>query len=828
MENIELVLDASYEVKYEEYKAFSTSLFRDVYRNASEMVGEVIAKSLKPRKDQDERFRKGEQICNVIAFMGKRGSGKSSALASYCKFLDCFYDLAVNDKEVENSSLDPEVRELIRVGKENDISFTVLDTMDATLLDREEKIVEIVLARMIEVIEQQESLRRSRDGYRRGDEDKRVLVSEIGEIYRHLCRKRQDEEENASVLQLKALSYSWNVRDAFKELVRKFNRFVSQNGDGRQSEGSYIVIPIDDIDMNVDKCSEMLEMIRKYLMVPQVIILLTFNFEQLHTICRNHYYSELFGKYGFDSYEKLDARDKNQILELTREYMDKVIPIGRKVYMPQLLQMEPFQDRCVTVRGTYLDGVGELNLDPRKHICIAIRYYTGIICPETEKNPYTYPTVIRRLSNFMKEFRQLKKIVNLGQDATGRAAKHFAQNMDWLYYDLSRRYVDQYVDGSDLRELREYLEENPEKQRRHLAKYLLRRVTGERKGNRKLYGREFAILEQMLKSDDFVYGNQLLVLQMARTHGFVKSNALFAWHMFLSIKTGRNLYGNPLGQDAAKLWGGWDNWAWKDRTGRMAVMRLEKDKNAKPVYQYEIGADPEQAVEDIFLVYAMLRMFFIPLSENGGDGTPVSGRPQPDGRESLEVVLSAKTDWQFCMGGWLFCLGDCDGLLGQIEREFREQFAEAVEGKHVTYRLQEAVKDWYGEYGKKKIIPYGSSLFLEQIVRRFYPEGKLKDIDHFEGEVRRFLVIVEEELEKADGQVGEVFRDCPEAEKELCFGGCAEAFRKCPVVRFLRGGDGLCEQRLVEDFYGAMKMILGDMAGKGGGAEMTEDVQSDV
>lgn len=806
MKDVELVLDASYEVKYEKYTAFQTSMFQDVYRNASEMVREIIEKNLENKNDQDDRFRKGEQICNVIAFLGKRGSGKSSALASYCKFLDRFHGLLVNYKDTSKESMDAEVKELLDKGKDNNISFTVLDTMDATLLDNEEKIVEIVLARMMETVENRERDLKSMGSSRKSEDERRALITEIGKIYRNLSSRRKEEEESASVLQLKELSYSWNVRDAFKDLVNKFNQYMCGEDNRRQADSNYIVIPIDDIDMNVTKCREMLEMIRKYLMVPRVIILLTLNFEQLNLICRHHHYSELFSKYGYKGYESLNQKDKDQIQELTREYMDKVIPIGRKIYMPNLYQMASFQNKRVLVKGNYLDGIGELKLEPQKYICAALRYYTGVVCLEEDQNKYLYPISIRRLCNYMKEFYQLKRIVDVGEDI----AKNFGHNIDWLYYDVAYRFLDQYVEEPDLRELKDYLDETPEKQERHLAKYLDSEFL--KRGKDRENKGEYEIICQILQEKAIVYGNQLKLLYIARRCEIVRNNALFAWHMFLSIKMTRDFFENHSGKAAVRHWGNLDNWAWT-RDGSQWLIMKRNEGVSEVIIDSALSEDPKDRKKELekdLLVYSVMRLFFVPEKEEPiyGNKTELPG---------IRLELAANTEWQFCMGAWLFCLWNYDDLLDEIEEEFWKQCSnQGVEKAEIQNALRQNMCIWREKWGQKKISPYSSSLFMEQVINEFYGSRK-RAVMNFKEEVKAFLDCVERGLKKLDQQTGEsgIVNKCEDRKSELCFGKCQSVFLDCPIVRFLKedvgekNGQQAYDAGAVALFYETMGNLTG-------------------
>lgn len=109
----------------------------------------------------------------------------------------------------------------------------------------------------------------------------------------------------------------------------------------------YLVISIDDIDMNLRVGEKMLEDIRKYLMIPNVIILIAVKMEQLKQIVQQRYLvylkdNELLEK-EIDNIkeEKSNLLEdfKENIINITDKYLEKVIPYNRRIRIPNLSEI---------------------------------------------------------------------------------------------------------------------------------------------------------------------------------------------------------------------------------------------------------------------------------------------------------------------------------------------------------------------------------------------------------------------------------------------------------------------------------------------------------
>lgn len=439
-----ITLDKTYEAKIETVDKFEGSIFRDVYNKASLMICEIISKNeaIEKRKWDSIKGKSSlNNICNVIALMGERGSGKSSALASYQGFLTEFSEREKSDYEY----LTGNNRKLVELGNKKKISFITLDIMDATLLDVKENIIEIILARMLEKLEEQERSIRSHDA-QSGKYESSQLKLKIGNIYEVMHNKPKEDswEVEPAVVTLKALSKSWNLRKEFQNLVEEYVKYFENYGKSSdKSMQYYLVISIDDIDVNIMKSYEMLEMIRKYLMVPKVITIMTADYESLTAICKKYYYNELKPAQQCSSDSIIDVKE---IENLTNEYLEKVVPTGRKIYMPDLYYTEGFLEKNMLVKNlnnTHIKQDSEIYM--RELVAVLLRLYTGVTCITGDYgNQFLYPTSIRKLCNYVKEFRQLELV------SCKDSLEMQENNMNWLYADVMNRFLYQNVPDNDI------------------------------------------------------------------------------------------------------------------------------------------------------------------------------------------------------------------------------------------------------------------------------------------------------------------------------------------------------------------------------------------
>lgn len=423
MENkqeIILKLDASYKVKHEKYENFKTSFFKNVYKQAAENVKEIIDATKTDRiyeelREYSEPEEYTEPISSLIAFDGKRGSGKTSAMLSFCDFLRNFnyYDY---DESKDKGVCD----DLLKMSGK--VSFTVLGCIDATLVSDSEELMGAILGKMLTAIEERE--RSNAEMLHTSNIDVRRLKTRLGEIYCSLKAQDIVRDDTSPGDVLEQLSRSWNQQRAFLGSVQKFNKYMSEKEGGKRQ--NYLVIPIDDVDMNLQNCYKLLEAVRKYMMVPNVIVLLAADDEQLETICVKAYHDGIGGEGGSGS-SALPQK-------LALEYLEKLIPAGRRIYMPDLYREENLYRKQVLIMQD--DNSGQTVKDA---ILLNVWKYVGIILNKDDENSHwLQPHSLRKLSNYVNSMHFLSET-----EEGGEGRDIFYKNINWFYEDLIKRYFNE-------------------------------------------------------------------------------------------------------------------------------------------------------------------------------------------------------------------------------------------------------------------------------------------------------------------------------------------------------------------------------------------------
>lgn len=312
---------SEFKIKVEKLEKFNVSFFNEIYNNSAVNVKEIIdnTKEYYIKKENKEFFKDKEEANNIIAFAGERGTGKSSAMVS---FTEALKSISKKDINLENKEF-----EKFRALQGN--SFVNLEIIDPALLEDKESIFEIIIAKMFAKFKE----RLQKDDDMEFD-DKKRLLKKFQRVYEDLKVINTDRKdffkESASsediIGTLVNLASGSNMRKNFIELVNEFLGFFS---DSKEKQKRFLVIPIDDLDMNIKHSAEMAEQIRKYLMVPNVIILMAVKIEQLKDSIEQMY---------IENYETMFKHNRltDDPKEMAERYIEKLIPNGRKLFLPEI------------------------------------------------------------------------------------------------------------------------------------------------------------------------------------------------------------------------------------------------------------------------------------------------------------------------------------------------------------------------------------------------------------------------------------------------------------------------------------------------------------
>ena len=350
-------------VHLEQIGDFKKSYFRYVYYRAFRQLRDIIEHHKRVNEkyaqmggDRFFSYRSDsgyEKFSNIMTFIGKRGSGKSSVMMSFMDALKYNHNDGGfwGERYSEAGFLD-----------ENKVLFTCLDYIDGSLLEHGEDIFKIVLAQIYQKfrdLESNERINKNEDF----EYQKRELVKGLGEVYKTVCEiegmeKRESFSGDSYMRGLQSLSSSQNVKKAFEGLVKLFTSLIDYrrpvwNGVDTQH---YVVITIDDIDLNIKNGFSMLEKIHRYLMVSNVIILLSVDLEQMHSIVYQNFY---------DIVPKVDSvlrKEEGRIRELAMDYLEKVMPVNYRIYLPEINE-SVFMDEVLArkeragIKGTVLGKI---------------------------------------------------------------------------------------------------------------------------------------------------------------------------------------------------------------------------------------------------------------------------------------------------------------------------------------------------------------------------------------------------------------------------------------------------------------------------------------
>lgn len=210
-----------------------------------------------------------------------------------------------------------------------------MKTIDPSCFDRQHNILEMLVGEMY-----RETMRRAEDDSRRHDRDAfHRLVEQFQLTKRHLRFLSTDKpisHEDDELEELAYLSSGVDLRESMKALVDCFLAYMG---------GDMLVIGVDDIDLNTSQAFSMVEQIRKYLILPRVMILMAVKLEQLDSVIR----LELAKEFKEIMRDDQGAMSDADLSEMVERYLNKLVPLQARIYLPKPTSI---YNRKLVVQGT--------------------------------------------------------------------------------------------------------------------------------------------------------------------------------------------------------------------------------------------------------------------------------------------------------------------------------------------------------------------------------------------------------------------------------------------------------------------------------------------
>lgn len=789
---IVMTLDAAYKAKVETYQNFQMSLFSGIYENAAEMILDI----LNDTQVYKNVISNGEQICNIITFMGERGKGKTSAMLSFCNFLNEIHRIdIVNEKDFCSN--------FIKNISDRDGCFVVLDCMDVTLLAKDETIIDLILGKMLDKIKGENI-----------DFEKNIK-DEISKIYESLHNK--DFEDTAAIVALKDRSQNWKLREAFQRLFLKFNEYFADKKGCRQC---YTILMIDDIDMNVANCYEMLEMIRQFVMLPEVIIMMSINYRQLETVCQNHYYKELFSA-NFGAGEMVEAAYQ-RALDLTKVYLEKIIPAGRRIYMPDLYRADGTFEKEVKIiclkKGRNKTKEKFKEMEIKQVILFNLHRYLRILFNGMDGEVhFLQPDTIRQLNDMIVQFNNLKTI-----EDTGKAAiDAYEYNSSWFYNDLVNRYMVRNLDEESLTRIQEFLNTNINDKLQFLFRVLRKLKLGEEAA------------DELLKYNpaEVGYGEVILLLRLAEREDALKWKEIqsiravlssIMTHIVFQINEWKQeLYSaKPDRAEADKLKDILAEWEDKFRSFTRSGIWSRVQEKSVEVLEHKIDsaldfdrtkeADDEKSLQQIVYACEIVSLFI------GSKEPGIKKRedvPDKDGRNDMFQMHEAESfvfnsDYcRYSFGSFIYAVWDYDDWLEKIDKCIKKLLGEEINTDGL-FVLKKEMKQWEQKYKTTAVVPFYSVEIMDKISNELYQNLDKNIRQYYSVEPHRIktaIDIIKKVLEEVDSfyeEEKEFFGD--EEKKQLDF-KYKDIFINCPIVKFFCG-----EKKTVDTVQEYLRMIYLD------------------
>ena len=266
--------------------------------NQANNSGTVLKSGKERSADDNVHIKDTEFPNNILAFLGERGSGKTSSLLSLKRIVE----------------KDPDNRDIRKMAADS----VFLPIIEPVFFDKNHNLLDIFVG---ELYRNTKDMLSKWDGMQKSEREKlRKLQSTFAQVKNALIflEKSREEELHEEQESLLCLSEGVNLVKLMGTLVENYLECAHKR---------VLVVSIDDIDLNIEEAYVMLEQIRKYLKVPKVVVLLAAKYEQLKNSIE---------VYLSERYDRIleNTVSREEIRGMAERYLEKMLPIGHRISMP--------------------------------------------------------------------------------------------------------------------------------------------------------------------------------------------------------------------------------------------------------------------------------------------------------------------------------------------------------------------------------------------------------------------------------------------------------------------------------------------------------------
>lgn len=290
---------------------------------------------------------------NILAFCGPRGQGKTSAMLSLTYALEhCNDSYAGNYFTIERGTGE----KCYRLKEEDPVwgktidgrEFLVMPPIDPTVLDKKESVVGLVLAWLLAEIN---------EGWKKQNQPADFIEQKQVEVLQHFqkCRDCLALHSGVKERDLSALIKSSNILELKKHLYAIINCYFQLYG--HSGKMHYLIIQLDDTDMDMVNAYDILEDTRKFLSLPQTVVLMATYLRQLRMLVAKHYEDSL----ALSHSSRDDDPGRADCMQMAAKYLDKLIPSQQMVHINSFRYQRDLNGRVKI--GGFVDDLADAQPD---------------------------------------------------------------------------------------------------------------------------------------------------------------------------------------------------------------------------------------------------------------------------------------------------------------------------------------------------------------------------------------------------------------------------------------------------------------------------------
>lgn len=304
--------DNIYIPRIEDVNQMESSLFKQVYNNAKKAIVETVRNCEPYTADASKQSKYlnkwlGMSSNTVIAFMGERGSGKTSAMLTVANALDSGEWIS-------------------------EAEFEVLPPVEPSHLSERETVLDVVVSKLYN---QFNEMVNPKGGRALEADQQRIVLEKFVDVHDAIRAYNRSKEERLPMDSgVESLSFLASGNDLSKKLYNLIVAFLDSFKKVNKTESNskqphFLVLCIDDLDLNLRYGYELCEEIRKFFSLPNVIVLFSCKLQQLSDSIKQRYISDMQMLLN-----RTEDQPSDSVEGMAVKYLDKLVPVTHRCYMP--------------------------------------------------------------------------------------------------------------------------------------------------------------------------------------------------------------------------------------------------------------------------------------------------------------------------------------------------------------------------------------------------------------------------------------------------------------------------------------------------------------